>query len=467
MPRASGARLGASSRFVGCLLKKLILIALLFFLAAPVVYAYDFGTAGTIAALGTAGAALALIFGAPAALGTVAIGALVAGIQFATDPAANQTGEVEVQLSPSARLATPPGWTSPTSGTVEPSPPSSSTPLQQFKGIFSGSSWQPTLQAACETHAAYLRGLYPSDGNNCRSISSDLSNPWYTIGNSINQGYTTYTANSQIGCNAGYMYNGTSCVLSDPNSVMKPSDDRCTIKRTGNSFSVDPRDPDCVSGRIPATTSISPNVITLSKSDGSTKSVTINADGSSTITESRPNNSTNTTETNTTTISAPNASGAVSVTGQGSGVAPGTGTQAGSSAPAVNVNFDKSGLATEGTLGGIKSSVDAIKDGLDPGSADSSLSAQRSAFDTAMDGLTSMFSAEPGKAATGLADDFSLGGFLPAQCGCTPLTINFKGHQASFDWCSPMATFKDVLEWVIGLLTAVYVLSLFRIGGSK
>lgn len=461
MPRASGARLGASSHFVGCLLKKPILIALLFFLAAPVAYAYDFGTAGTIAALGTAGATLALIFGAPAALGTVAIGALIAGIQFGTDPVVNQTGEVEVQLSPSAQLATPAGWTAPTSGQVEPTPPSTGSPPSL---CYKSDPNNIPCQSGTGDMQSYLRSRYGYASIVC-SMVNDGVNPEYM--NCEQQPYFSMSFGKNYSCSPGYANQSGSCVLSDPSLVMKPSDSRCTIKRTGNSFDVDPRDPDCASGKIPATTAISSNVITMTKADGSTKAVTINADGSSTITESRPNNSTNTTETNTTTLSAPDASGAVKVTGQGSGVAPGTGTQVGSSAPPVNVNFDKSGLATESTAAGIKSSVDAIKDGLDPGSADSSLSTQKSAFDSAMDGLTSMFASEPSRSLTGLDDDFSLGGYLPAQCGCTPLTMTFHGHTASYDWCAPMAVFKDVLSWMFGMLTAVYVLSLFRIGGSK
>lgn len=467
MPRASGARLGASSHFVGCLLKKPILFALLFFLAAPlaapVAYAYDFGTAGTIAALGTAGAALALVFGAPAALGTVAIGALIAGIQFGTDPSLNQTPEAEVQLSPSAKLSTPSGWSAPASGQVEPTPPASASLAWKWRAA-DGFDYNSPAESCAATQA---HGGYPSV---CGVIvNAPPSASTCSIERKPEAGGGCFSTNTAAvsACPAGYVISGATCVLNDANAVQKPSDNRCTIKRTGNSFAVDPRDPDCLSGKIPATTAISPNVITSTKADGSTKSVTINADGSSTITESRPNNSTNTTETNTTTISAPNASGVVSVTGQGSGVAPGTGTQAGTSSPPLNINFDKSGLATEGTLGGIKSSVDAIKDGLDPGSADSSLSAQKSAFDTALDGLTSMFSAEPSKPATGLADDFSLGGYLPSQCGCIPLTITFHGQTASYDWCAPMAVFKDVLSWVLGMLTAVYVLSLFRLGGSK
>lgn len=444
----------------------------MFFLAAPAAYAYDFGTAGIVAALGTAGAALALIFGAPAALGTIAIGSLVAGITFAVDHSSNQAADVEVQLSPSAQLPTPAGWTAPASGQVEPTPPSSVPATTYFQAGSNTSVQYSSADEACHDPAAMAAGWSPT-AYYAYSVPNGPTNSAcyvYDISPSTGQQigpYFAFNATQQNGCSSGYTLNGSLCVLNDSNAVQKPSDNRCTIKRTGNSFSVDSRDPDCASGKIPATTAISPNSITSTKSDGSSKSVTINADGSSTISESRPNNSNNTTETNTTTFSAPNASGAVSVTGQGSGVAPGTGTQAGSSSSPVNVNFDKSGLATEGTLGGIKSSVDAIKNGLDPGSADSSLSTQKSAFDSAMDGLTSMFSSEPSRSSTGLENDFSLGGYLPSQCGCTPLTITFHGHTASYDWCAPMAVFKDVLSWVLGMLTAVYVLSLFRIGGSK
>lgn len=444
----------------GCLLKKNAFLFALLFLAAPVVNAYDFGTAGIIAGLTTAGAVLALTFGAPAAIGVASIGALVMGIEFSPSvPTAGQTPVIEAQLSPAAKLSTPAGWTAPSGSSVEPSPPTGASGIPTFcqayascpqPALIGNAGWRASADEACATASTGAHAEIDSTGAWARCISAS--------GNGFSGGMQT------MACPSGYIASGSNCILSDPNSVPKPDDGRCTIKRTGNSFGVDPRDPDCASGKIPATTSVTPNQITSSAPDGSTKSVTINPDGSSTVTESRPNTASNTTETNTTTMSAPDASGAIKVTGQGSGVAPGTGTQAGnSSAP---VNFDKSGLATEGTLGGIKSSVDAIKNGLDPGTADSTLSAQKSAFDSAVDSITGMFSGESGRS-SGIADDFSLSGFLPAQCGCTPLTINFHGHTASFDWCTPMQTFKGALAWVLGLFSALYILSLFRLGGGK
>lgn len=448
------------------------LTALLFFLAAPLAYAYDFGTAGIVAAVGGAGAALALVFGAPAALGTVAIGSLVAGLQFAApDPSAGQTPQVEVQLSPGAKLKTPAGWTDPSAGQTDPTPPSTVPPESGYRCPYSTAACFPvkirkTVEEAAQDTLAYLQ---TETGSNA---------PWTFHGCNVNgspnnclfkdkTGYSSvFTMFTGVGCPTGYYLDGSICRLNDPQIVPKPPDDKCTIKRTGNTFTADPLDPDCATGKIPASVAVSPNTISMTGPDGSTKSVTINSDGSSTAQESRPNNSNNTTETNTTTFSAPDASGAVKVTGQGSGVAPGTGTQAGTSTAPVNVNFDKSGLATEGTLGGIRSDTSAIKDALSAKDVDSSLGDQKSALDTAMDGLAALFGAEPSKSAV-IEDDFSIGGFLPAQCGCSPLTMTILGKTASYNWCGPMETFKGVFSWVIGLLTALYVLSLFRLGGGK
>lgn len=185
-------------------------------------------------------------------------------------------------------------------------------------------------------------------------------------------------------------------------------------------------------------------------------------DGGVTVTESRPNPVNNTTETNTTIFSAPNASGEVTVTGQGSGLTSGIGA-ANTGIPA----FDKSGLATEATLTGIKSDTGAIKDALTGQGVDSSLGAEKSAFGSALDALTGLFADEPGKDAGGLSEGFNFGGYMPAQCGCTPLTMTIMGHTASYDWCAPISTIKSALAWVVGILAAWYCLGLFRVGGAK
>lgn len=440
-------------------MKKLIFLTLV--LLVPSAYAYDFGTAGIVAALGVAGATLALVFGAPAALGTVAIGSLVAGITFPTPSSdSSATGAVEVQLSPSAQLATPSGWTAPTSGQVEPTPPSSqpSTGTQYYiTSTCCTNDKFPTALEACKNLAVKEYGDDPSyysvSGAQCLRFGSVRGN-----------------ISTTVGCPSGYAYNGTTCDLQDPNQAMKPSDDRCTIKRTGNSFAVDPRDPDCASGKIPATTSISPNIITTTNSDGSTKSVQINADGSSTITESRPNNSNNTTETNTTTLSAPNASGSVSVTGQGSGVAPGTGTQAGSSAPPLNINFDKSGLATEGTLAGIKSDTGAIKDSLTaPSGTDTSLGDASTGLDNATDGVVAGYNALPTDP-THRTWSTPLDSFLfPSTCGCSPFTATAFGRSFTFDFCDKWEMLRNALSWIVYMLGAfsIFGIMLNKTGGGK
>lgn len=449
---------------VGCLLKRIAFLVALLFLAAPA-FAYDFGTAGIVGGLAVAGAALALTFGAPAALGTIALSAVVAGITFNPEHSETESGTVDVQLSPGAQLATPEGWTAPAPGQVEPVPPSSAAAVEKYR-VYEGQTFRDTKSAACAEYGAASGNLWRlADVNHNHTTNEALA---YYCNVSFNGG-ATWTGFVEFvttsACPAGYTLSGSSCVLSDASQVPKPSDGRCTIKRVGNSFSADPRDPDCASGKIPATTSVQPNVISSTNSDGSSKSITINGDGSSTVTESRPNNSNNTTETNTTTFSAPDASGAVKVTGQGSGVAPGTGTQAGTSgAPVI---FDKTGLATEGTLSGIKGDTGAIRDALTGEGADSSLSAEKSAFAAALDGLVGMFGDEQGRSSGGFDEGFDFGGYLPSQCGCSPLTVTFHGHTASYDWCEPMNTFKGVMAWVFGILTAFYVLSLFRLGGSR
>lgn len=429
----------------GCLLKKFVLSLATLSLAAPVAiaYAYDFGTAATVAGLAGAGVGLTMMVGAAPALATVAIGAAVMGISFDK----NETGGVPiaVQISPGAKLDTPAGWTE--GANSDPIPPGS-VPKSVTTWNTSG-RYASTPQASCNLLAASFgtTGTLVPSGSNFECWFYDAKKG-DTVG--------------ILGCPSGYQSaSPTHCSLTDPSVVQKPSDDVCTIKRTGNSFAVDPNDPDCANK--PATVAVQPNYVSQTKPDGTTKTVTINGDGSATVTESRPNLTTNTTETNTTHISAPNASGVSMVTGQASGSVNGTGTAAGNT---PIPQFDKSGLATEGTLGGIKSDTAAIKDALTGVGVDSSLNAQKSAFDSAMDGIAALFSAETTKSPV-INDDFSFGGYLPAQCGCSPLTMTILGKTRSYDWCSPMATFRDAFAWVLGILTAFYVLSLFRLGGGK
>jgi hypothetical protein len=419
-------------------LKKLLAFTLLFFLAAPATsYAYDFGTAGYIAAVGTTAIGVAALAGAAPALATLAIGAAVMGITF--DKTEATGSPIVVQVSPAAKLQTPTGWTAPVSGSSNPTPPAS---VPASTGWYLPGVHLATVDLVCKAYYAGYTG-----------ISSVQTTP--TIGNCLQNGVklgnNVYPENI---CAAGYTYNTTSaaCSLSNAALVMKPSDGACGIKRSGNTFSEDPQDPDCGTGK-PATVSISSNQITQTKSDGSSKTVTINPDGSTTATETRPDTATNTTQVNTTNIAAPDASGNASVNGQGSGATNGTGTaNNGQTVP----TFDKSGLATEGTLS-------AIKDALtNSGTADGTLTSQKTALDSAASGSAGLITGETGKS-EGWASGFSFGGYLPQSCGCQPLSATYHGHTASFDWCPAIDKIRSVLAWVFGILAAFTIFSFFKV----
>lgn len=427
-------------------MKKYLLIIPLFFLAAPSAIAYDFGAAGYIAAIGATAIGVAAFAGAAPALATLAIGSAIMGITF--DQTETTSAPLVVQVSPAAKLATPEGWTPPAGASSNPTPPTTgAAPTTQYRAGNTG-NYFPTADQACASQYSGSPALTAGAGGQC------LQNGEYA-GNS-------FSWSAALRCAAGYTLSGSTCTLSDAPSVKKPSDGACGIKRVGNSFSTDLQDPDCAT--LPAGASVAPNSVTQTKPDGSQKSVTINPDGSVTATDSKPDPATNTTQVNTTQVAAPNASGVAAVSGQGTGATNGTGT-ANSGAPVPT--FDKTGLATEGTLSGIKTDTGAIKDALtNSGNVDGSLTAEKSALDAAMDSVSALFTAEPSKS-SGIDNDFSISGVLPAQCGCAPLTMTFHGKTASFDWCTPMATMKSALAWVIGLFTAFYLISLFRVGGGK
>lgn len=430
-------------------MKKYLLIIPLFFLAAPSAIAYDFGAAGYIAAIGATAIGVAAFVGSAPALATLAIGAAVMGITF--DRTESTGSPLVVQVSPSAQLATPEGWTPPAAGQSKPTPPAQKPAKLVYKV---GQHEGETPTAACVAAWANV--------TNSPGWSYAYNTATHCYGSSPSSASYSVSAISQaFSCSAGYTLSGTTCLINNPDLVEKPSDGVCGITRVGNSFSTDAQDPDCAT--LPASTSVQPNSITQTKPDGSQKSVTINSDGSVTATDSRPDIATNTTQTNTTQLAAPNASGVSNVSGQGTGATNGIGS---SNSGAPVPTFDKTGLATEGTLAGIKSDTGAIKDALtNSGNVDGSLSAEKSAFDSAADVLAGMFSSE-GSTTSGIEDDFSFGGFMPAQCGCEPLSMTFRGHSASFDWCAPMETMKSAFAWLVGLLTAFYVLSLFRVGAN-
>jgi len=344
----------------------------------------------------------------------------------------------------SAKMVTPSGWTAPAAGQTNPTPPAS-TALQTMWGDYGHNNARSTPESACQIQATNAGRTYDHVTNN---------------GNGTYGCYTTYQSSTSLqvtlysftSCSSGYFNSGSNCTLQDASLVQKPADGTCVIKRVGNTFSADSTDPDC--STKPATVTVGSNYITQTKSDGSSKTVTLNSDGTAIVTQSRPDGATNTTQTNTTNIAAPDASGNAKVTGQGSGSVSGTGTATGSAL----AQFDKSGLATESTQSGIKTDTAAIKDAL-TGTADTTLAGAQTGLDSAASARASALNGlnQNPTDTGGFSWGFDIASLVPAQCGCAPLTMTIQGHTGTFDWCPYLDQARDILGYM------VYVGTLFML----
>ena len=127
-------------------------------------------------------------------------------------------------------------------------------------------------------------------------------------------GSTNYNIFVRTGrCAAGY--SGVGCTLQNPSNVILPVDDTCQILRTGNSFSIDAKDPDCKpqagkSNPIPVFTQSNGTLSFVSKTDSngrpSVATASVN-NGAASVTVSRPNITTPTYTNDIVTSAAPDA----------------------------------------------------------------------------------------------------------------------------------------------------------------
>jgi hypothetical protein len=164
-------------------------------------------------------------------------------------------------------------------------------------------------------------------------------------------------------CPSGYSASGGSCVLSSDPDAKWPSDGKCTPKRTGNTFSDNPRDPDCTGGAasIPApfTRSADGTSVSGTGPTGEKYSVSLAGDGTAKVKGIVPNVDGATSTVGTTDLSAPGSGNGVTlVTGNSQGTVKGTGSSAGDGTGSTD------GLATEATAQGIKGELGQIKDEL-------------------------------------------------------------------------------------------------------
>lgn len=273
-------------------------------------------------------------FGATTALATALDYSLVLhggilAIAFNRDaePVTSSTsGKLTVQLNPKNPLPTPEGWTAPVPPSTTPTPPS--TASADGRWTFDGQFFSdPESAAQAFVTAHYSQWTYQSYSitniPNGRVVNAVVT----CCGGGTSQNLTSIVF-EDLSCPSGYTKSGTSCNLTNPTIVPEPSNNNCQIIRTGNAYSTNSNDPDCATN-LPTMSgsTVTPNTVTTTRADGSSATVTINSDGTTTATETYPDIPNSKTHTLTTNYSSPNPStGEVTLTGISTVSTPGVGT---------------------------------------------------------------------------------------------------------------------------------------------
>lgn len=407
-----------------------------------------------LALVGTTVVGLAI----PLTISTAIVGAVVTFVAMSSpDPTASTVKEdapLLVQINPADPLPTPTGWIAPVSPAVEPRAPNTATYVPPA-GVTAttGQPWD------CGTYTAQGRSLGGSTYSLGASMYKCLANPsaaddaaageGWSVGGTWNGWRAWSKAIPQ--CATGYTYSGGVCV-STAGAVGKPSDGKCTIKRTGNSFAIDPNDPDCAAdnGTIgrPATTSVQPNIITADVSPTVKQKVELNATTGTTTISTITQNANNTTTTTTTNVSYGNGINTMKITGQGSQTVSGTGDLAGTT-PLPTSEFPTD-YNKEATQAQIKAGIDVMKDvtGLpatDAAAAKAAYDEKRAAHEAKIEEIT----ANP---LNNRGITFAFTPFLPSTT-CFEPTLNFVGRSWTLTWCSKIELMKELLAWAFFILT--------------
>jgi len=347
-----------------------------------------------------------------------------------------------VGTQPALAPATPVGWSSPSS------PPATATSSYT---IVLGSSLQTgagsSVTAACQDWVAkenatpsttqFSPGAWPFtfnrvEGSNCIARRADYPMTSEVGGTAI------------LACPAGYTNQSGLCNLTNASVVIKPTDGKCNIIRTGNTYSGDANDPDCslsTSGGSAQSLNlnVSSGTVTASES-GRTISVNTNGStGATTVTDSVAN-SNNTTTTKTTAYGPPaGGTGAPVVTGSSDATTQGVGDLNNPSTPAD----DACGLP-----------------GTPPCKIDESGTPSGSGFQTA--GKDALTAVTPGTQGVTAWDGkgpspWSSVPVISGSSSCTNPTATFFGQVVTVDVCSIFGPFKTILAWFLYAITALYM----------
>ena len=354
---------------------------------------------------------------------------------------------------------TPAGWTDPVPPATQPTPPSTTTASYTWDAPASSCRGFSTHTDAANCQLGFYPGANITSSTVTATQGGQPAQYIFYLSNGVN-----FYVGRNLLCPSGYTWNGTVCNMTNPATVMKPVDNKCNIIRTGNTFSGDPKDPDCgapfyTAGKI----EISGNTVKVKTEPSLT--VKANTDGSTTISTTTINNT-----TNTTTISTANYNNAGLQTGRKTETFNGVGdsqNQVSNDQP-----FDVSSLNKEATQQAIKSNLDTIKDELNCDDC-TQLPAdltdqQRTQIEDEIKKTTDSL-AEAENDYLNYKTYFDWPTWIPTfpTDSCTPFTKTIHGLPVEIDLCPKIALLNELIGWLMSLFTAWTVVSMFFGGRNE
>ncbi|GEM_PF-5816672 len=461
------------------IIKRKFRLAIIFFLIPFAALAGIQQTVGFgISTLGSVGVYMGYATANPLAIaGGLALGALGGAILVTADgsqPASIASAPITIQLDPNTPLITPTGWSSPTS------PPSTTATTTAYSTPYTGSTKYSTAAAGCIAGGAAFASTSGCTGSQTfTSVGSNGACYFNVVADGICYGTTGsstwFSASAATGCPSGYTLTSGTCNLTTATAVIKPVSNRQEIKRTGNTFSNDPQaDPSDV---YPASNvSVTSSTVTVNTADGGKLVVTINGDGSSTVTQTSPIPGSTNSKKSVTDFSAPDANNAPKVTGQSQSTVEGQGTQITPTA-AATPPLDISSLNKEATQQAIKTDLDAIKAGqcggpsqpkciLDEGDTNKDVPQSLADYKTALDDQKGKIDDEIGKETAPTDDPGTSANPLSSlpSGNCHPIQTTGWGvvPSLSLDPCPIADAITPMLDWFFKAMATIYIVLRFR-----
>ncbi len=242
----------------------------------------------------------------------VHLNALLLSYNSATGGSAPPAGTphyISVTLDPNQPLITPNGWTPPTSGQQQPTPPSSTAP-QYFVWVPYEETGTPvrgdTVSDVIAQAVQRLNtGAHSANGpySGVAVMTGDPSTWYVSFSSAVTPNFynvSLYSGSCPSGfSNPDYPNRATNCVLSDITLVEKPLDGVCEIyKDSSGNFQKSRNDPDCALGQSHyEIRGIGSNTVSLN-TNGSYATFT-NSNGNSTVVQITNDDTANNTERQT------------------------------------------------------------------------------------------------------------------------------------------------------------------------